>query len=232
MLANSDLKLVELSLSSINIDDDGVALMIDFIVKTSTLIRLDSDFTSITAYGMKTFINGLRSTSPSKLKELNILMETGSPLIAIDEILSGLATALAHNTHLETLRYINDNDDETNQLPSWNDIATALCDDSSIAAIYSSNHSTHHVNVSYCTLPCELNFLLDTNYNRNKFEVFRIKMLRYYFSDVAKIGPSFDDLPLTLFPDAIAWIGSDYFGFSTLYHLLRGKPSIFIFAQP
>ena len=231
VLADSDLKLVDLSLSSINIDDDGVALMIDLIVKMSTLIRLNSTFTSITTYGMKTFINGLRSTSPSKLKELNILMETGSPLIAIDEILSGLATALAHNTHLETLQYIYDNDDEINQLPSWNDIATALCDDSSIAAIYSSNHSTYSVNVSYCT-PCELNFLLETNYNRNKFEVFRIKMLKYYFSDVAKIGPSFDDLPLTLFPDAIAWIGSDYFGFSTLYHLLRGKPSIFILAQP
>jgi hypothetical protein len=88
VLADSDLKLVELSLSSINIDDDGVALMIDLIVKMTTLIRLDSDFTSITTYGMKTFINGLRSTSPSKLKELNIQMETGSPLIAIDEILT------------------------------------------------------------------------------------------------------------------------------------------------
>ncbi len=74
--------------------------------------------------------------------------------------------------------------------------------------------------------------MLETNYNKNNFEVFRTKILTYYFSDVATIGPAFDDLPMTVFPDTIAWIGSDYLGFSTLYHLLRGKPSIFRFAQP
>ena len=61
-----------------------------------------------------TFINGLSSTPPSKLKELRIPLEDESPLIVINEILSGLATALAHNTHLERLycNYYND-DDET-----------------------------------------------------------------------------------------------------------------------
>jgi Ran GTPase-activating protein (RanGAP) involved in mRNA processing and transport len=233
-LADSDLKLVELILSSIKIDDDWVALMIDLLVKMSTLVRLDLGYTSITTYGMKAVIDCLHSTSPSKLKELKIAISFTLG-IAVDDVFPGLAAALAHNTDLERLFYnygYDCYDDETNLSSSWSEMATALCDNSSIAAIYSSNHSTFTVEVFRWTLPYEITFLLETNYNKNKFEVFRTKILKFYFSDVAKIGPAFDDLPLTLFPDAIAWIGSDYLGFSTLYHLLRGEPSIFRFAQP
>jgi hypothetical protein len=99
VLADSDLKLVELILSSINIDDDGVALMIDLIVKMSTLIRLDLDYTStVTIYGMMAVIDCLRSTSPLKLKELKIAISS-TLRIVIDDVFPGLVAALAHNTY-------------------------------------------------------------------------------------------------------------------------------------
>jgi hypothetical protein len=42
-----------------------------------------------------------------------------------------------------------DDDDETNLLSSWSEMTTALCDTSSIDAIYNSNHSIFTVDVCF-----------------------------------------------------------------------------------
>ena len=89
----------------------------------------------------------------------------------------------------------------------------------------SSNHTlgTCWVNAG---LPHSLLSLLDLNYNEDKADVIRAKILMHFFSDIDNIGQVFAQVPMSTMPNAIEWIGRDRLGLSTMYILLRNFPSI------
>ena len=224
VLVDSHLALEKLFLDGNNVDNDGVALLVNLLANTNTLMALDLSSIPISADRLIAFAEVLRVTPSSSLKELLI---PGFSSKFNDEIISCFATALAHNGNLEVLNFL---DSGEISMIGWNAMERALCDNASIDTIYNSNHTLYKIfDIDFEQPPDQICYLLEINYNKNKSEVVRAKILKYYFSDVATIGPAFDDVPVTILPSAIAWMGRDGLGFSTLYHLVRGMPSLFLY---
>ncbi len=103
-------------------------------------------------------------------------------------------------------------------------LINVICDTSNVDSIHSSNHSLR------CLVdvdpPLELHNLLTLNKNENKARVSRQKILLHSFTDEVSVGRFFGNLTLQVLPEAIAWIGSDRSGFSTMNSLLRSIPCI------
>ncbi len=136
-----------------------------------------------------------------------------------DDVICDLATALAHMSKLEQLSVFTTNITDR----GWRAMESSLCDISSIGAIYNLNHTLRML-CNVCLSPNDtLGYLLEINYNNNKVEVARTKILQFH----ATIRPTFDGLAMAVLPIAISWLGIDRHGFSTLYHLLEGMPSLY-----
>jgi len=210
VMAVAELVLEELDLNYTNIDDEGATLLTDLLAKTSTLISLKIYYTDITTSGLSAFADVLRRPS-SNLKVLKISD-------CNDDVICDLATNLEVLDVFWTPHI-------TNQ--GWRAMESALCDISSISAIYNSNHTLHTLSPPDGTHSGTFDYLLETNYNKNKVEVARTKILQFYLSNVATIRPTFDGLAVSVLPIAIAWLVRDRRGFSTLYHLFQVMPSLY-----
>ena len=158
-----------------------------------------------------------------------------------DDTVVALTSALANN-HNNTLKrldldYITDEDD--NDLITdrgWEAFSTLLCNKASIMDTYNSNHTLQYISES---LPGELDLLLVLNYNKDKMEVARQKILQTHFStdnDTTLNIQKFLDMDLRVMPTALAWIGrpepiywigSSMTGLSLMYTLVRKMPDLF-----
>lgn len=198
----------ELILDTNNIDDEGAALLVYFLARSSEvscvnirgnpLIRID---------GWRLFAGSLHPTSSSKLKVLIIGKKGRLSKEMIDNLIATFSHLLGGNTAIEVLKLC-DYDKVTNA--GWSALYNALCNKSSIADIYSSNHTFHTMedvilrrNSVTDRLPFDILSLLRLNHNKNKGEVIRFKILKYFLSDAANVGPTFANVATTVIPNAI-----------------------------
>ena len=110
-------------------------------------------------------------------------------------------------------------------MEGWNAFAKALCDNLSLASIFSSNHSLYKIvdsNDPYYRHIVES--LLIMNREKNKTEVIRNKVLKFFFTDTDSLERTYADVVMMVMPDVIGWIGRDCLGFSTMYVLLHSMP--------
>jgi len=164
------------------------------------------------------------------------------------------ASALAGNKTLKMLNFEccmdedssdDENDNELVTERGWEAMSTLLCNKSSIMNTYNSNHTLH----SLCAgdtgadhetmgLPDNLSSYLDLNWNKNKVEVARQKILQTHFStdDHNSKMQVFLDMDLEIMPVAIAWMGrplpigwegTQVSGLSLLYNFTRRLPDLF-----
>ena len=144
----------------------------------------------------------------------------------VDELIADLAGAVANNETLEAID-LGENSSITNT--GWSHFSRILCDKSSIANIYASNHTLGYLGPQ--RLPPDLDSLVNLNEHENKKELVREKILRYHFQDCSYMQEVLD-MKLKVLPRAISWLGRAAFGRdrenpSLLYQLLRSTPSLF-----
>jgi hypothetical protein len=98
-----------------------------------------------------------------------------------------------------------------------------LCDPTSIESIYSSNHTLEDVRVDY-TYPIFHEELLELNKDKDKAQVVRNKILKYYFVGDFDVTP-FTNLPLSILPEVTSQIRSDTKQ-SSIFRLLKSIPEL------
>jgi len=104
----------------------------------------------------------------------------------------------------------------------------ALCDESSIGSIFSSNHTLHTILMNE-RWSQEIYSLLEMNENNNKWEVAHQKSLRCFsIGEASTAIKEIADLPESVLPLALGWIGrgKDRTGFSLMYKLVHGFPPL------
>jgi hypothetical protein len=231
LLLDSGSTLEKLILNDNNIDDEGAFLLVKFMAKSNSVLSVNLQNNSlISINGWRGFIEVLHPTSSSQLKELMIGNTNQITNEMIDDLLMTVALSLKNNTNLEYL-WLCDYDKVS--ITCWSELLKALCDNSSITNIYSSNHTLWTMEDDYCRqfveedeslLPCNVRSLLRLNSNKNKYDVIRAKIMKYYFLDRTNVGLGFSDIESTIMPYAIEWIGRDCLGYSTMFDLLRSMP--------
>ncbi|KAL3761205.1 hypothetical protein ACHAWU_000300 [Discostella pseudostelligera] len=215
--------LVEIDLSNSTIDDDGATLLVELVANHMTSLRtlIVLENPEITADGWRLFTDVLRPTATSKLKELRIGSGLTTETNVDDAFIIGFAHVLTTNTCLEKLEF-----DQVVSERGWNALTNAACDKSSIENIRcNSNHTLYEITCANGR-PNDACYLFRMNFNENKSEVARQKILLHHFSDIDNLVQVFGPMAEAILPSAIAWIGRDRFGFSALYNLLRHKPSL------
>lgn len=90
--------------------------------------------------------------------------------------------------------------------------------------LYTSNHTLHEV---YAHSSDDINVLLGMNKNKDKVEVARQKILRYYFLNGEDNIHEFVDMEMNVLPQTMSWMGRDYTGQSLLYSFIRSMPTLF-----
>ena len=215
--------LNEIDLGGNGIDDDGVATLVDLVANHMTTLRLlsVSGNPDVTPVGWMSFIDVSWPGATSQLKELNIGSQFLSETHVDDGIIIGFADVIATNTCLEEFGF-----DLGVSERGWNFIVNTFCDKSSIEnCFYSSNHTLYQIN---CTKgsPDDVRSIFRMNFNTNKSDVARRKVLLYHLSDIDSIGLVFGPMAETMLPIAISWIGRDRVGLSAMFNLLRSKPSL------
>ena len=65
------------------------------------------------------------------------------------------------------------------------------------------------------------------NQNEDKSEVARKKILKYYFSVGGDKASAFAQMSEKVMPFALEWIGRTVSGFSLMYNVVRGNPTLF-----
>jgi hypothetical protein len=138
---------------------------------------------------------------------------------------------LANNSTLTTLHI--GGDKITGR--SWAALSHALCNKSSIENTYSSNHTLHTLEKFddvRAEIPDDLSTLLRLNKNLDKASVRRQKILIYHFHGtvrgaVVKGIPKINGMRRSTLPSAMEWMGRDALGFSVMYKVVRGIPTLF-----
>ena len=203
-LENDNFALQVLDISNCNITDDWTETIAVSLSSNTSLKKLDmSDNEEISHVGwVQFFDNLLHSTSCSSLEFID-LRGTG------DE--EEDAVSRRCNGNLEAR--------------IWN----ALCSRSSAQDIFESNHALHTILIDGdCDWEEETYKLLELNAIEDKGEVARLKTIKYHFEDCDMIGKHglFADLPDTVLPNALEWIGrgSSRDGFSLMYTVCHCFP--------
>ena len=134
---------------------------------------------------------------------------------------------LANNSTLTALHI---GGDEIND-SSWAALSHALCDETSIENTYSSNHTLHTLEKFdddvRAEIPDNLSALLRLNKNQDKSSVCRQKILIHLCGVLVKGIPKINGLSRSTLPSALEWIGRDALGFSLMYTVIRGIPTLF-----
>jgi hypothetical protein len=201
------------------ISDDVVTCLGDSLAVNETLENLCLYFNeSITLAGWRAFSKCLRNIN-SALTWLSLescsLDDMGARVIIL---------ALAGNSSLKTLN-LNSNRAITDMI--WKDLVCLICDTTSIGSIYSSNHTFQKLYTNHLARPEVVVSLLTMNRNEDKSEVARQKILKYFFSGGGDKASAFAQMPEKVMPVALEWIGRKVSGFSLMYNVVRGNPTLF-----
>ena len=247
-LSNPNCTIKKLSLRETNISDDdmrslGVALAVN-----TTLIDLDLSFNFyITSTGLREFFQWTRNQN-SSLKKLNLatfeIDDVGAGLIALALVqnrsinqfniecnhsitssgwLNFFEVLLNGNRSLEML--IIDPDGLTDEC--WNTMSSALCDSSNIESIYWSNHIFYNICIrNYQGVPGNVMSLLEINANQDKAQVVRQKILKYHFSGGSANIHIFSEMPESMMPYVLEWIGHNNLGYSLMHTVIRDFPTL------
>lgn len=212
LLLNPGCTLEELIITASNIDDGVVAVLVELLAGTRSLRTLGlQNSQSVSSAGWMSLSSALQQPSCA-LKKINLTHD-----FSHDGMIY-FVQALATNTCLEELNlcghYVS--------MRSWNILSRVLCDESSILNTFSSNHVLNEVNAE--DVPDSIVSLLQMNKNPDKASVARQKMIALHFSAISEYTL---DLETTVLPRTIEWIGRDDLGYSLMYNLLRGMPSLF-----
>jgi len=240
-LQDSNLDLVKLVLNNNSIDNEGLQLLVRILSNMNLLKCLNLPRNhSVTPTGWQALTGYLQSPNFA----LEYLTLDGNNMN--DETVIAFASALVNNKTLKQLSLyhchdgenFNDDWDETGLITdrAWEAISSLLCNKTSIMSTYNSNHSLHEVSI-YDYTPDETELYTDLNYNIDKTEVARQKILQTHFSDdtTSKLQELLD-MELEMLPTAIAWmgrpihddwLGTNVSGLSTMYNLLRRLPDLF-----
>ena len=237
-LQDTNLDLVNLSVGSNTIDDDGMQLLMPLVSSMSSLKCLNLRCNrSVTPVGWQA-LTGLIQSPNFVLREL--YLNSNGLKFGLD-LLIDFTSALTHNKTLETL-YVEHNSGDEN----GNDVITnrgraavckLLCNKTSIMDTYNSNHTLKEVSI-YDNTPDDTESYLNLNENKDKAEVARQKILQTHFStedlDSSKLQVLLD-MELEMMPTAVEWIGrplptigwirKKVSGLS--YNLMRRMPDLF-----
>jgi Ran GTPase-activating protein (RanGAP) involved in mRNA processing and transport len=218
ILLDSQFSLEALDLSYNFIDHSGAAVLVHLLASMTNLHTL---FLRGNDFGVHELREYTRFLQPTSMVTTLDLAENHFN----DEVVIEFAEAIAKNTILEIL--IIGGAEVTDR--SWAALSCALCDESSIETMYSSNHTLHTIKKIHrdirATIPEDLTSLLHLNKIQDKKAVARQKIIQRHFCP-GKINIEFFDCMSTVhFPCAIEWIGRDEFGFSLLYDIVLAFPS-------
>ena len=229
-LIGSKSALEELCVGSGNMDDEGAAMLVDVISKhmsTFTSIFASSNY-FVTAEGWRLFAAVLRPSSSSKLTHMEIGNsnedeDEDEDNFITDDVALDLFAALANNTCLQEL----DIHQVTLSSSSLEALARVLCDKTTIANTWQSNHTLTKFECGYWVeFPTELATLLELNMGKDKADVARKKILMYSVLDEEAVCNVLAPMATTVLPTAIEWIGRDRLGFSAMYYLVQNVPSL------
>ena len=124
----------------------------------------------------------------------------------------------------------------------WRALSCVLCDKSSIERTYTSNHTLRTISLTTRRGEEEdypsrwetpeipdhvVASLLRLNSERDKTVVARHKILTHHFHSDSTSIQVFVGMSASTLPHAMEWIGRDNLGFSLMYRVVRGIPSLF-----
>ena len=226
-LIGSKSALGDIIIDGCNIDDEGAAMLVHLISKhmrTVTNLGLYNN-TNITAEGWRLFDEVLLPSSTSKLNVLHIGNpdDSESDDFITDDVALDIFAALKNNRSLQDLHF----DQTAISLNSLNVLINILCNKTSIANTWQSNHTLASFGCSHDDrFPTELATLLELNKGKDKAEVARKKILLFSGLDEETVCNVFVPMSTTLVPTAIEWIGRDRLGFSAMYYLVQNVPTL------
>jgi len=212
---NNTSALEDLSLRNNNIDDEGVAAIVDTFGSSLKSLRL-SENRLVTLIGLRTLVTLVQ-------QQLSCLERLCVPRTD-DRVMVVFANALVDNNTLRT--FIIDNIGITER--GWGAFAHVLCNKSTIEGICTSNHTLESIKESgQWQVPNDINAYLELNKNENKAEVARQKIIRYHFLNGDSNIDKFVNMELNELPQVISWTGRNDVGLSLLYKLCRSMPALF-----
>jgi hypothetical protein len=117
----------------------------------------------------------------------------------------------------------------------WEVLRRALCDTTSIETTYWSNHTCYHCgflnraadDMIEGSVQEEIRRLLILNYDEDKAKVARRKIVKYHFSRGNTGIHALSCMHEIVLPHAIAWIGRDEDGYSSMFNFVRCFPALF-----
>ena len=250
--------LKKLLLAESNVGDVGMSFLGDALAVNNVLQYIDLSFNpSITLKGWQAFSSCLRNPH-SALKELDI-----SGCNIDDQSVATVATSLAESSSVKTLDIASNVIGPAGVVTFFNivlkgksvleelvldsieihditegdicEFLRALCDESTIDSIYTSNHTFHtcehlfdkmypHPSPGVSDKICTL---LDFNRNADKVEVARQKILdRHFYGGSTGIN-SLASLRETMLPHVIEWMGRDELGYAAMFEFVQRSPILF-----
>jgi hypothetical protein len=218
VLLHSKCSLEELDVSSNYIGDDEAEALVDLLVTMRDFHTIHLRDSDCTANGLRTFTRLLQPSS--KVTTLDLGRNDFN-----DEVINDFATVVANNITLTTLHIGGDEITER----SWAALSHALCNESSIENTYSSNHTLHTLEKFddvRAEIPDNLSTLLRLNKNQDKSSVRRQKILIHLCGVLVKGIPKINGMSRSTLPSALEWIGRDALGFSVMYKVVRGIPTL------
>jgi hypothetical protein len=224
-LLHSQCSLEELDLSGNVIDDEGALALINLLATFRNLRYLHLNENCITSNGLRGITQLLQPHS--KLRELSIQdMNFEDNDCFNDEVFIEFVDVLSNNTSLQIFMF--DDYEITDQI--WTALSHILCDKTSIERAYFSNHTLHNIgsiDTSRTIYHSDIKSLLCLNENQDKTAVIRQKILKHYFSSDVNSIEVFACMSMAVKSRAIEWIGKDNIGFTLMYNVTRGIPSLF-----
>ena len=208
------------------IEDGALTAMVEALGRCSKLTCLRLDYLpSISSIGWQS-LSALLEHPDSVLKNLYVCV---TPNLN-DEVAIDWSKALAKNTSLKT---IHTTVGHSITSLGWKAFKTALCNPSSLSAIYESNHTLEGIGIGgypRCMPSEDLVYYLGIN--RIFKRVPQCKIILYLHLNFARYAHEFEDM--SILPNVIAYIGTHqmYEGlsisvFSAIFQIIRSSAGIF-----
>jgi hypothetical protein len=253
LLQHSDSNLHRLEIYSAQLDDERLVCLGNALAVNKKLKYLDLDMEdSISVKSWQAFSQCLRN--PYSALETLKFRDNNDDDDVMSEIVAAIVRALEGNSTLKTLDIGHDcGGGPFIKEWVWELFDRVLCDKTSIAATYSSNHILQEVNIlhyfrdfrddfyddddSDCEGMNKFRDSLHVNSTGDRSEVARQKILERHFaggvSDIqyargnTDIAQVFSRAPDSVLVHAIEWIGRDDLGYSVMNDFVRGFPQLF-----